>query len=88
MVVFILENLLGLLETNQANDNAPEIMKELKEMKTIYDNLKMTEATGEVKTDEAAQKTTIGSKGELSLTPEQLAEITKKITKLRTLIIS
>lgn len=86
----ILENLIGLLETNEANDNAPDMMKELKELKAIYDKVKMAEAPApaEVKTDEAAQKTVIGSGGELTLTPEQLAEITKKITAIRTMIIS
>ncbi len=85
----ILENLIGLLETNEANDNAPEMMTELKALKAIYDNVKMTEApAAEVKTDNAAQKTVIGSGGELTLTPAQLAEITKKITAIRTMIVS
>ncbi len=85
----ILENLIGLLETNEANDNAPEMMAELKGLKAIYDNVKMADAPpAEVKTDDATQKTVIGSGGELTLTPEQLAEITKKITAIRTMIIS
>ena len=85
----ILENLIGLLETNEANDNAPELMTELKALKAMYDNVKMTEApAADVKTDAAAQKTVIGASGELNLTPEQLAEITKKITAIRTTIIS
>jgi hypothetical protein len=85
----ILENLIGLLETNEANDNAPEMMTELKGLKAIYDNVKMADAPpAEVKTDDATQKTVIGSGGELTLTPEQLAEITKKITAIRTMIIS
>ncbi len=85
----ILENLIGLLETNEANDNAPEMMTELKGLKAIYDNVKMADAPpAEVKTDDASQKTVIGSGGELTLTPEQLAEITKKITAIRTMIIS
>jgi len=85
----ILENLIGLLETNEANDNAPEMMTELKALKAIYDNVKMTEApAAEVKTDAATQKTMIGSAGELTLTPAQLAEITKKVTAIRTMIIS
>jgi hypothetical protein len=85
----ILENLIGLLETNEANDNAPEMMTELKALKAIYDNVKTTEApAAEVKTDAATQKTMIGSAGELTLTPAQLAEITKKVTAIRTMIIS
>lgn len=85
----ILENLIGLLETNEANDNAPEMMTELKALKAVYDNVKASDAPpAEVKTDAAAQKTVIGAAGELNLTPEQLAEITKKITAIRTMIIS
>jgi hypothetical protein len=85
----ILENLIGLLETNEANDNAPELMTEMKALKSIFDNIKASDApTAEVKTDAAAKKTVIGSAGELNLTPEQLAEITKKITAIRTMIIS
>lgn len=85
----ILENLIGLLETNEANDNAPEMMAELKSLKAVYDNVKMADApAAEVKTDNASQKTVIGSGGELNLTPAQLAEITKKITEIRTKIIS
>ena len=85
----ILENLIGLLETNDANDNAPELMTEMKALKSIFDNIKVSDApTAEVKTDAAAKKTVIGSAGELNLTPEQLAEITKKITAIRTMIIS
>jgi hypothetical protein len=58
-------------------------------LKAIYDNVKMADAPpAEVKTDDATQKTVIGSGGELTLTPEQLAEITKKITSIRTMIIS
>jgi hypothetical protein len=85
----ILENLIGLLETNDANDNAPELMTEMKALKSIFDNIKASDApAAEVKTDAAAKKTVIGSAGELNLTPEQLAEITKKITAIRTMIIS
>ena len=85
----ILENLIGLLETNEANDNAPELMTEMKALKSIFDNIKASDApAAEVKTDAAAKKTVIGSAGELNLTPEQLAEITKKITAIRTMIIS
>ena len=86
----ILENLIGLLETNEANDNAPDLMASLKELKTIFDGVKMTEpaAAATVKTDTATQKTVIGSNGELSLSPAQLAEITKKVAAIRTSIIS
>lgn len=85
----ILENLIGLLETNEANDNAPEMMTELKSLKALYDNVKMSDApAAEVKTDDATQKTVIGAAGELTLTPAQLAEITKKITAIRSMIIS
>ena len=85
----IIENLIGLLETNEANDNAPELMTEMKALKSVLDNIKATDApAAEVKTDAAAKKTVIGSAGELNLTPEQLAEITKKITAIRTMIIS
>ena len=85
----VLENLIGLLESNEANENAPEIMAEIKSLKTIYDKVTITEVpASEVKTDNAAQKTVIGSGGELTLTPEQLAEITKKITAIRTMIVS
>jgi hypothetical protein len=85
----ILENLIGLLETNEANDNAPEMMAELKALKSVYDKVKVAETPAtEAKTDNAAQKTVIGSNGELNLTPEQLAEITKKITAIRSSIIS
>ena len=66
------------------------MMTELKALKGIYDNVKLTDvpAATEVKTDKTAQKTVIGSSGELNLTPEQLAEITKKVTTIRTIIIS
>lgn len=85
----ILENLIGLLETNEANDNAPELMTELKSLKAVYDKVKMADAPAtEAKTDNAAQKTVIGSGGELNLTPEQLTEITNKITAIRSKIIS
>lgn len=85
----ILENLIGLLETNEANDNAPEMMTELKSLKAVYDKVKMADAPAtEAKTDNAAQKTVIGSGGELNLTPEQLTEITNKITAIRSKIIS
>jgi len=85
----VLENLIGLLESNEANENAPEIMAEIKSLKTIYDKVTITEVpASEAKTDNAAQKTVIGSGGELTLTPEQLAEITKKITAIRIMIVS
>ncbi len=85
----VLENLIGLLESNEANENTPEIMAEIKSLKTIYDKVTITEVpASEAKTDNAAQKTVIGSGGELTLTPEQLAEITKKITAIRIMIVS
>ena len=38
----VLENLIGLLESNEANENAPEIMAEIKSLKTIYDKVTIT----------------------------------------------
>ncbi len=85
----ILDNLIGLMESNEADDNAPELMKSLKDLKTFYEGVQAKETgTATVTTDSTAKKTVIGANGELTLTPDQLAEITKRITAIRNSIIS
>lgn len=85
----ILENLIGLLESNEADENIPEIMTDLKALKGVFDNIKMTEVPeAEVKTDTVNKKTVIGSNGELSLSPEQLKDISTRITAIRNKIVN
>jgi hypothetical protein len=85
----VLENLMGLLGNYAAVEPAvEEIVNELKPLQTIYNNIKPSGQQGDVKTDTAAMKTTIESTVQYSLSPEQLAEITKILVALRGKIIA
>ncbi|MEW6467975.1 MAG: hypothetical protein AB1458_03575 [Bacteroidota bacterium] len=82
-----LENLIALLEENKDTEGVPQLIEDLKGIKAVYDGVGDNK-TAEVKsTDEKNKITTLGGGNQMTLTPEQLAQITDKAASLRNRII-
>jgi hypothetical protein len=83
-----LENLIGLLESCGKDDNVEPLLNDLRSLKAIYDKVKMESSKAEVSTDPNTKVTTIGGNSSITVTKEQLAEISKKVAEIRNTIIS
>ncbi len=83
-----LENLLALLSKYQGNEEYSELLKNLRDLKSDFDNVQMKYTYVKPETDEASKTTTITSKTEYTITPEQIQSITNKIASIRSLIVT
>lgn len=83
-----LENLIGLLESCGKDENIEPVLSDLKGLKASYDKITMTSTQAEVSTDPNTKVTTIGGSSSVSVSKEQLAEITKKVEGIRNTIIN
>ncbi|MCB0396609.1 MAG: hypothetical protein KDD36_08150, partial [Flavobacteriales bacterium] len=84
-----LQNLIGLLEENKADEQVMNILTQLKELEEVFANME-TEDQGEVTatTDTEGGVTTIGGGSVLKLTDAQVNLIHEKISAIRNGIIS
>ncbi len=63
-------------------------MNKLNELKDIYNNIGFTYTYKEPITDVESKTTTITSSSEVTMTAEQLAEITTKVDEIRNSVIN
>lgn len=83
-----LENLMGLLEVNNSNNELDELIKGLSALKDDFAGITYKYTYEKPITEAQKKLTTITSKTEVSITPEQLTSISKKVNELRKLIVS
>lgn len=83
-----LSNLIKLLESMENEHNISEILTELKELKKIVGNIKTTQTYIAPTTNSETGVTTINTESTIELSPETLAEITKKIKSIRDNIVA
>lgn len=81
-----IESLAGLMETYAGNQEYAELVTGLKELKTLFDDVKYIYIYEKPETDEAKKQTTITSKTEVKITVEQIDAISKKVESIRNLI--
>jgi hypothetical protein len=83
-----LENLIGMLESCGKDENIEPVLNDLRGLKSTYDKLKTKSSKTEVSTDPKTKVTTIGGGEGMTVSKEQLAEITKKVEGIRNNIIN
>jgi len=80
----ILKNLISLIESYTGDKNLESILADLKAINAIYESgVEVKTESGVIKTDESAKKTIIEDTSEITMSPEKLAEISKKIAEVR-----
>jgi len=84
---FTLENLTGMLKKYDFDETVASIRKDLMDLKTVFDQVKMTKSSASASTDSKTGVTTIGGGSKLTVTPEQLKSITEKVGAIRAKII-
>ena len=82
-----LSNLIALLSAYQGNEEYAELLQKLNDLKTEYDKVGYKYIYASPVTDEVNKITTITSKSEITITPENIQTIGDKIAAIRELII-
>jgi hypothetical protein len=81
-----LNNLISLISTYQGNEEYAELLKKLNDLKSEYDKVGYKYVYTQPVTDEVNKNTTITSKSEITITPENIQAIGDKIAAIRGLI--
>lgn len=81
-----LSNLISLLSAYQGNEEYAELLQKLNDLKTEYDKVGYKYVYESPVTDEVNKVTTITSKSEITITPENINAIGEKIASIRGLI--
>jgi murein L,D-transpeptidase YcbB/YkuD len=82
-----LDNLIGLLESSNNNNESTDLINGLKGLKADFDAIEYKYFYEKPVTDAAKKVTVINSRTEVNITPQQLDSITKKVSDLRKLIV-
>lgn len=83
-----IENLIKLLTPYYDKPGYTEFVDKLMDLSNTYEGIDITYTFAEPTTDAANKTTTINSTSEVKITPEQLKEITDKITAIRNDLVS
>lgn len=81
-----LNNLISLLSAYQGNEEYTELLQNLNDLKAEYDKVQYKYVYQAPVTDEVNKTTTITSKSEITITPENIQVIGEKIAAIRGLI--
>jgi hypothetical protein len=81
-----LSNLISLLSANQGNEEYSELLKKLNDLKTEYDKVQYKYVFVRPTIDDMNKTTSITSKSEITITPENIQAIGEKIAAIRGLI--
>jgi len=82
-----LTSLVGLMETYAGQEEYAELISQLKSLQADYEGIEYKYVYEKPETDEGKKTTTITSRTEVKITPEQLKAITDKIANLRQLVV-
>lgn len=82
-----LESLIKLLGQFQENEYT-QLRTKLEDLKTVYDGVKFTYVYEKPETDALNKVTTINSRTDVSITDEQISQITEKIKGIRDWVIN
>jgi len=78
-----LEIVMKLLEENQSNPDVAGLIKEINELKAIFNQIKIETSTIEPVHDQETNVTTLKSKSQSNLTHELFIELSEKVRSLR-----
>ena len=83
-----LENLIALLDSYKTdNIGISDILKQMEGLKKAFDSITVPAGENTATTDTAKGVTTVGNNTSITVTPEQLKEISDKATQIRNKII-
>ncbi|TAL57460.1 MAG: hypothetical protein EPN85_14055 [Bacteroidetes bacterium] len=83
-----LNNLIALISTYQGKEEYAELLVKLNDLKSEYDKVEYKYIYSQPVTDEVNKSTTITSKSEITISPENIQIIGDKISAIRSLIIA
>ena len=78
-----LNNMVALLETQSSDAEVASVLNDIKEIKAVYDQMKMEDSKPKVTSDSTKNTITIGGGSKYMLSKEQLDSITAKAKALR-----
>lgn len=78
-----LNTIMKLMEKNKDDKDIQSVMEQIKDLKSVYDNIKITSSKVVPVTDEETNVTTLKSETTISMTPEIYAQLKKKIEVIR-----
>ncbi|HEY4797458.1 MAG TPA: hypothetical protein VII99_00130 [Bacteroidia bacterium] len=81
-----LKNLISLLSAYSGNEEYTELLQKLNDLRTEYDKVEYKYKFEQPVTDEVNKTTTITSKSDVVISPENIQTISDKIAAIRTLI--
>jgi len=81
-----LNNLISLLSAYQGNEEYVELLQKLNDLKTEYDKVQYKYVFEQPVTDEVTKVTTITSKSDIIISPENIQTISEKVAAIRGLI--
>lgn len=79
-----LSTVINLLERNQDNANAQEVLLQINELKEIYDKIEVSTTKIEPVTDNETKVTTLKSKTNINMSKQTFIELKQKIEVIRT----
>jgi len=85
---FSLDIVMKMIEKYSYHEDVASLLKEMKEIQTIYDKIEIRSSKIEPVRDEAQNITILQSKSEISITPEVFEELSAKIKLVRKSFIS
>jgi hypothetical protein len=83
----VLNNLISLIESYPSEQALADVLLQLNDLKQSFSGITGESKNTTATTNDAAQQTTIGNDGSITITPEILADISSKVAKIRTSII-
>ena len=84
----VLTNLINLLSVYKTNASYSALISELNDLKILYENVQYKYIFENPITDEAKKTTSITSKSEITITPENIKAIGEKVASIRGMIIA
>ena len=84
----VLTNLINLLSTYKGNEEYSELLTKLNDLKAVYENVQYKYIFENPITDEVNKVTSITSKSEVTITPENIKTIGEKVAVIRGMIIA
>ncbi len=82
-----LNNVINLIESYPADEMTSPVLDYLKDLKKVFDNVQFSKSALEIKTYPEKKMTTISGNGTVSVSKEQLQEISDKVELIRNNII-
>ena len=85
---YSLDNLISLALNYKDDQTVQQILVPLNQLKKVYDSIRISQQNPVVVTDQETNVTTIDNPTQITISKQQIDEITQLINKIRGIIIS